>query len=325
MTNLNMSSSFSLNPDTDIPGHRIAFLIPGEVTDGFLSQIAMFNISLRYQPAPLCNARLIAYLGCEDGVEIPERWQHHMKDVEFRLIRRPESESTKMVQGPLRFMIDDTDLDYVFLCDADTLLTGDLNEVLAQLVFGFPVAGAIAHLPPKGMENPEAWQALSQSITGKPIKLRHRYAILNPKISLRAPFYLNYGFVAFRTDALREFQKIYLDINQKAADALAEPRFSGQVGFSLAMNALDWQGSVLPMRFNFPNDMRAYALHPYEGSDIRLIHYLRERSFKRATLFSKQGAFDAFLRSSPQQADQHFHQALMIYTNGEYPFATSVS
>ncbi|MBY6067780.1 hypothetical protein KUW17_13570 [Leisingera aquaemixtae] len=320
-----MVSRFSVAADMGISGNRIAFLIPGEVTDGFLSQVAMFNVTLRSQKAPLCDARLIAFLGCEDGVEVPERWRRHLKDVEFRLIRRPESERQKMVQAPMRFMIDDPDLDYVFLCDADTLLTGDLREVLAQLACGFPVAGALAHLPPRGMETAESWQALSTATTGRPIELRYKYTLTHPNIALRAPFYLNHGFIAFRTDALREFQQLYPELRQKAADVLEMPNFAGQVGLSLTVNALGWEGSVLPLRFNFPNDIRAYAMHPYEGSDIRLLHYLRENAFRRSTLFADKAAFDAFMGSAPQQSDQHFHQALMNLTNGEYPFATDVT
>lgn len=316
-----MTSRFSLTTSKGVLGNRIAFLIPGEVTDGFLSQIAMFNLALRHQDAPLREARLIAYLGCEEGVEVPERWRRHLRDVEFRLVRRPESERQNMVQAPMRFMNDDPDLDYVFLCDADTLLTGDLNEVLAQLAHGFPVVGVLAHVPPKGMDTAQSWQELSMSTTGRPIELRHRYTLASPSFTERAPFYLNHGFIGFRADALREFQKLYPKLRQKAAEVLAMPNFAGQVGLSLTVNALGWEGSVLPLRFNFPNDPKAYALHPYEGTDIRLIHYLRENAFKRSKLFADQAAFDAFLNTPPQIFDQHFHQALMIYTNGEYPFA----
>ena len=60
MCDMNMDKEMA-----SLDGRRICFSIPGEPTDGFLSQISMFNLALRKAPAPLCNARIIAYLGCD--------------------------------------------------------------------------------------------------------------------------------------------------------------------------------------------------------------------------------------------------------------------
>ena len=308
-----------------LDGQRIAFSIPGEVTDGFLSQIAMFNLALRQRPAPLNTARIIAYLGCEAETRIPDRWQPHLKDVEIRFVQRTPGQHDYVVQAARRFTEDDPTLDYVILCDADTLVMGNLDKVLSQLAFGFPIAGVIAHYPPPGITG-QHWQDLSHRLTGRPLAMPYRYTLHNPAAGSeapapQAPFYLNHGFLAFRADALRAFTAPYLKMRKSVEETLETPFFAGQMALALTANALHWTGAALPMRFNFPNDDNATALHAYEAHDIRVLHYLRERSYKRSELFSDPTVFAHFLKQRPEDSNHVVFDAIMQLTQGAYPFS----
>lgn len=307
------------NPAKCTDGKRIGFSIPGEVTDGFLSQIAMFDFALRKLPKPWSDARLLAYLGCEDDTEVPQRWLPYLENVEIHLVRRPRSEEKQYAQASMRFFETDPNLDFVFLCDADTLPIGTLDGALSKLTLGFPVVGALAHAPPEGF-TPKIWETLSQKVCGKSIALPYEYQLLSAAQNSAAPFYLNHGCIGFRMDALREFQGVYTKMRADAKACLVHKEFAGQVGLTLATNLLDWEGCVLPNRFNFPNDHIAFALHYHEGSCARLIHYLRETQFLRSELFASQTAFDAFVAIEPNQQNRAFHAAVLNLTHGVYPF-----
>ncbi len=297
----------------------ICFSIPGEVTEGFLSQIAMFNLALRALPAPLGAARIVVSLGCAPGTSVPARWQPYLRDVEIRLVHRPDSEKQNLIQAPIRFCEDDPTLDYVILCDADTLILGDISEVLHLLGRGFPVAGMIAHFPPFDADE---WGDLSTRLTGSPIEQPYLYTLMDAKTAYtqRAPFYINHGFLAFRADALRTFATPYVQMRKVVAETIERPFFSGQVALSLTLNALGWRGAPLPMRYNFPNDQRAFDLHAHEALDIRVLHYLRERHFQRASLFADAESFHAFIDTPPEAPDAPLHAAIMRLTEGRYPF-----
>lgn len=306
---------------TPVPleARRICFSIPGEMTDGFLSQIAMFRLALRALPAPIGGARIIAYLGCPPGSTVPLRWQPYLHDVEFRLFHEPAPDN-QLIQATQRFCQDDPALDYVILCDADTLILGDITQALVQLAHGFAAAGVIAHAPPCSEKD---WIALSTAITGTPIALPYHYTIWTTSSgpTHRAPFYVNHGFLAFRADALRDFAAPYLEMRKTVASRVERPFFTGQIALALTLHALGWQGAALPMRYNFPNDPRAFDLHNREAQDIRVLHYLREHHFQRASLFADATAFHAFADTLPAPADQPLHDAILRLTGGQYPFS----
>lgn len=312
------------NPVMSIDGKRICFSIPGEVTDGFLSQIAMFRIALRQCPAPTCDARIIAYLGCDGDVNIPERWRKHLEGVDIRLVRMPGDPYGYVAQAKKRFTENDPSLDYVILCDADTLILGDITEAIGRLADGAPVAGVIAHNPPPRYNN-EDWREISTALNGSPVELPYHYTLLPPAPSttpdpLRSPFYLNHGFLAFRADALREFDKPFSQMRDAVAGLIERPNFAGQIGLSLTMQTLGWYGAPLSMRYNYPNDDKALRLHGYEEQEIRVLHYLRENKYRRNELFSKEAVFRSFMAERPEDADRVVFDAIMRLTKGQYPF-----
>ncbi len=307
-----------------LQGDRIALAIPGEINDGFLSQIAAFRLALRRLPPPYGEARILAFLGAKSATEqVPERWCTALQDVDIRIVTRDPTEGY-VPQARARFGIDEPGLDYVFLCDADTLPLGPFDKALSKLLRGAPVVGVVAHGPPPHFRHSD-WNALANELTGTPLTFPHRYTIWRPKNpgmaeAIRAPFYLNHGIVGFRADALRIFHEPYLALRAAVEARVDPPAFAGQMALTLTLHHLGLKGAALPMRFNFPNDDRALALYPKEARDVRLLHVLREARFQRATLFADPGAFATFMSARPEGADALVYDALMRLTCGEYPF-----
>jgi len=310
-----------------VEGRRIALSIPGEMTDGFLSQIALFQRALRRLPAPYRDARILAYLGCNPGTGLPERfpgrWREVLRDVELRPVPHDGTEGY-VPQARARFAEDDPNLDYIFLCDADTLPLGAFDAPLAALVAGAPVTGVIAHGPPPHFGNND-WNALANELTGKPLTFPYRYTIWQaptPALdrAIRAPFYLNHGIVGFRAEALRAFHPVFVRLRAAVARRVAHPAFAGQMALTLAVHVLGWDPVALPLRYNFPNDDRALARHPSEAADLRHLHFLREERFRRETLLADPQAFSAFMAQPPKGADRLLYDGLWALTGGEYPF-----
>lgn len=316
-----MMARDTLHPELP-EGRRIGFLIPGEPTDGFLSQIAMFDLALRHAPAPICDARLIAYLANDRRSTLPERWRAPLNNVEARFVPSQTEDHPYGAHAARRFAEDDPDLDIVILSDADTMVLGDLRDVLRLLAQGFPVTGVIANSPPF---KEDLWANLSTRLTGRAISQPYFYTLMDPATAAlanapRAPFYANHGFLAFRGDALRQFSAPYLKMRMAVTRTMERPFFAGQIAMALTVHALEWHGVALPMRYNFPNDDRALALHRYEAQDVRILHYLRERNYHRSELFASRAGFEKFVQKPPDAADQTLYQALMHLTGGDYPF-----
>ena len=101
---------------------------------------------------------------------------------------------------------------------------------------------------------------------------------------------------------------------------MERPFFAGQIALAMTVHALGWRAAPLPMRYNFPNDDRALALHLHEAQDVRVLHYLRERNYRRTELFASRAGFESYIAKPPDMADQVLHRALMWLTGGEYPF-----
>jgi len=303
---------------------RLAFALAGEVNDGFLSQIAAFRLALQALPKPFKNARILAFLGAEPGQDtVPAPWRRRLGDVDIRIIVHDGQEGY-VPQARARFALDEPGIDYVFLCDADTLPVGPLDAALQALIDGAPVTGVIAHGPPPHFRNSH-WNVLANELTGTPLTFPHRYTIWeapNPELDAasRAPFYLNHGLIGFQAAALCAFYPAFLTLRKAVAERVEHPNFAGQMGLTLAVHQLGWQGAALPMRYNFPSDDRALARHPDEATDLRLLHFLREGRFTRATLFADASAFEAFMATRPDGADALFYDALMRLTGGDYPF-----
>jgi len=319
-----MSASF--NEGFSARNKRICFSIAGESNNHFVSQIAMFNLALRQLPEPYSQAHIKAFLGVEDEHNYDQKWGDHLTNVEIISIKKRNYSSVYIPQALQRFCANYSDYDYVIMCDADTLILGDLDEVLSSLSKQEPIAGVLAHLPPSNFSNPNNnWREISHKLCKKSINLRYKYTLIdyeegqNTK-SLRAPYYLNNGFIAFHAQSFSDFSAVYPNMRELVCELINPPFFAGQIALALTINHLNWEGICLPMRYNFPNDSRAIKQHGSEANDVIVLHYLRENNYSRSTLFSQENTFYQFLELNHTVPDRLVFDAIMKLTKGHYPF-----
>jgi len=313
---------------------KIEFLLCGSATDGFYSQAAMFRLALDHHGGIYRDARVVLCLDSGEPVTTPPRWRPYLERVEIHFApidheivlngERIEYADSRLQSFPLA----DPGADVSFICDADTLLLTPFDPAFIEEVASEPiVAAVIAHLHPGQQDNAgrnhrhldqeAVWHGLFRRALGREAPLDHRYTLEAQE--LRCPFYINYGFVAAQPRLMHRLYAEMVAVEPGVRDFI-ETVFYGQMSFAVAVEACGLQARALPMRYNFPNDARADAMHPRELEHIHLMHYLRTKIFDRQRIFTSAAEVDAFLALPLAGSDLVFQQAVAAMTGGAYPF-----
>jgi len=307
---------------------KICFSIPASPTNGFYSQIAMFRLALDSLGGIYKRAHIIIMLGGAEIMSLPEKWKPHFGNtvkpnwVDSELFQKYGD----FAQGNARFLYDYDAYDIVVFCDADTLLIKQIDDLFIRLQKSPAVIGTIAHytFPHAPGENvDQTWRKLAKQFTGKSIELNYRHTLVsdtNHSEFPNSPFYVNFGFVASTPRIIKTIRDTFLSIRSSIIPLMENPRFTGQVAFTLSLLAHDIPTYAVGLRYNFPNDAVADKLRPKELKDIRLIHYLRTDKFDRQTIFAAEHAFKDFLSLNLNGSNKIFQRHIRKLTNGRYPF-----
>jgi len=306
---------------------KLEFLICGSPNDAFWSQLAMFRLSLNSLGSDFRSARLVLVVADLERVPLPDRWRPFFTDIEVRWAPVESYLDYGDGEGHLFTLIDPT-ADITFLCDADTLLINELpTDFLENIIRDPAICGVIAHIAPpkvdkfghdyKNLANDEFWHQLSQHVLGREIVLPYQYT-LRPQLG-HCPFYINYGFVVGTPDLLMELHR-NLSIVQPAIRKWLDNDFYGQLGIALGVESGNLPTRALPMRYNFPNDVRAEERYPEELTNVLVIHYLRRQIFDRQQIFSNEANFDAFMSIELAGSNAVFQRRVRDLTNAIYPF-----
>lgn len=305
---------------------KIEFLLCGSPTDAFYSQTAMFRLALDSLGGIYRRARLVLSIGDGEVAAVTARWRPHLRDVEvLGMPRTTARESTS--SGMFRYTVLDASCDLSLLCDADTLPLAAIDPAVLQHMAERPaIRGVIAHFPPpfaasgllRGCRSPQdVWQTLARSVLHRPLPLDHRHTLTREPTA--CPFYVNYGVVIGGFESLRALYD-QLRIVQPQARRFLGNEFHAQVGLTLACQAAGLATEALPMRYNFPNDPLADAMHAGELEQVKFMHYLRTEAFDRHRIFASAAEFGSFLRLELSGSNRVFQDRVREITAGTYPF-----
>lgn len=310
---------------------KLDFVIPGSATPAFFSQIAFFRLCLDALGGHYADARVAAVLGDHDSEDIPERWRRHLGNVDVIWAHPPGANNPMhQAQSDGCFQAVRPDADVAFLCDADVAPMRPFDDLLHRIVDQPALAGVIAHYHfapkdgrplPQNERTPETdWPDLARAVIGKPLRLQHRYTLMEPESPQRAPFYINYAVLAGTPQLLKRLQSRDKQIRPKVLD-LCGAFWAYQISLALTVVDLDLPTVSLPMRYNFPNDPIADRLYPQDLNDIAFLHYLRPKQFDRQKIFADPHEFERFLDLPLRGSNAIFQEFVRLRTNGKYPFA----
>ena len=287
----------------------------------------MFRRSLDALGGMYENAAVEVTFGDERIRPLPNRWVPHFNRITTHYV------------DPARYVVDgyfaqidqrwsniEREYDIVVFADADTMVLRRFDELVERLLDEPAVAGTIAHypLPHRPGENPaEIWQSLALEFVGQRVELGYSHTLVaetQPVSKRQCPFYVNFGFVCVSGQLLRTLRDAYLPLRSAVAGKLAKPYFAGQVALTLAAYAKRLPRIALDLKYNFPNDPVAEAMHHSSLIDMRVIHYLRTRHFDRQRIFGSRRSFDEFLDLPLRGSEQVFQDHVRQLTDSAYPF-----
>jgi len=308
---------------------KIEFLLCGSPNDAFYSQTAMFRLALDSLGGIYRQARLVLCLGDHEPVSVPARWRAALRGVD--VLWAPREMFLDIGNGgDFRYDVLDASCDLSLLCDADTLLLQAIDpSELRRMIEQPAVRGVIAHGPPRLTDQdgrnrgtlgiPGFWDQLVQNVLSQPrMDLLHQHTLTPQPVA--CPFYINYGVVVGDFEMLRALYE-QLKVVQPKIRAFLNNRFFAQLALPLGCLGAQLPTETLPMRYNFPNDPLADAMHAEELTQVVFMHYLRTTVFDRHQIFTSALAFQDFMRQELSGSNLVFQNRVRQITGGIYPFA----
>lgn len=164
--------------------------------------------------------------------------------------------------------------DVVLMLDADVLVCGSLDELVASLLAEPAVAGLPAHMSPYDESRWRELFAVAQ-LPEPALDCAPSGAGFFPEArDQRMPPYFNLGVIAAPRELMRRLGAGLVG-EMERVNAFEESYYRCQLAIPLALarQALPWR--ALDARWNFPNDRHFEQALPAAAADVRLLHYLR--------------------------------------------------
>ena len=320
---------------------KVAILIAASPTAAFYSQVAALSRRLRAFRWSHWEPSVHVYVGGDRERDPYGEWRPYLRDVEIAWTSESRfARAGDWAQSDDAFRFAPRDADVLVAMDADTFPITSPEPLLDRVYDSNAVAGVIAHYPPildfvfdqttyrfsarSDQSIRATWARLSDGLVTAPLDFAYSHTLMDPQCSPQqrlTPFYLNFGMVLFPRVAFDQIAPRYLALRALVAQRMSSPDFSGQVALTLAIADTGVRTWALPMRYNFPNDLRAEQLYPEELKQVAIVHYLRTTLFDRHDIFASPDAYASFLRLELSGANQVFRDAVEATLGTVYPFS----
>jgi lipopolysaccharide biosynthesis glycosyltransferase len=181
--------------------------------------------------------------------------------------------------------------------DADTIVLGALDPLIAQCQACPAVYGMVTHISP--LQDHQSWgdYFASYGLPSPETPFEHTgWGYMETRPSHRfCPPYFNLGVIVGPTAMMRQIGGHIYDA-MDASDRVLTTSYKCQIGLTLAIAKCGLPAVCLPCRWNFANDVNLEALHPEEAREARVIHYLREhQAIDRESMFNHREGMLRFL------------------------------
>jgi hypothetical protein len=288
--------------------------VPISPTPMFLNMAHYLTRSLRVRGGAYRDAPLVLTIGAEtrdpdlarqhpwmadNGVEV--RW------VDEDLFSRESWYATACERFRYEFKSD-----VVLALDADTLIAGPLDELVAEAYRTRALCGVVAHMPP--LAHRDQWQEIYRAVGLGELKTpcEHTgWGYMFSDASMRyCPAYFNLGVLAAPAAVMGSLGKDIYDL-MAAIDATQRTMYRVQIAVSLAVTKFSLPFRALPFRWNFVNDPLLEALHASELGDVRIIHLLRKHQLHKDELYANLDSVEAMLARTDLRVINELAQRLL--------------
>ncbi|TRD15634.1 hypothetical protein [Palleronia caenipelagi] len=286
------------------------FAVAASPNEGFLGQIAALYTSIIAQPWERYRPVLRVCFGGQIPADLAQRWAGLLSKIEYVCISPERLTPDHLTQVIERFYVIPPLTKVAVFCDADVLVTGPLEDMFDRIGPEADIAGCLAHFPPpgRGKKSANFWQTHYRRFCASCFPdrdapaLEKSFAYSGPPFDA-APAYYNYGFVVMHPDASERIREDFVTAFTYARDVINSRYFSAQVGLTLSLTVNGLRAVDLGMSYNMPNDRMGQA-HLEKGNPPHVIHYLREKAFKRSVLFATRQAVQEFVTTPRTHVDE---------------------
>ena len=274
--------------------------VPISPTPAFFNKVHFLAASVRRFGGPLAGSRIVVTVGDEGRGELAARlpWSDEY-GIEWRWTADERFAAHGMYATALERFTYDFEEPYALFLDADTLVTNALGTAELPQTEGF--AGVTAHVTfaADGRRSVDEWRAVfdEAGLGEPPLVCRHSgWGVLDWDVDRRyCPPYFNLGVLFASREAARAVgRQIYSELEH--VNRRLETFFRCQIALTLALIRLGIPWRELPLRLNFPNDVRFWRAYPAEAREARIVHYWSESELHRVTDFESLDAVDALLK-----------------------------
>jgi hypothetical protein len=279
--------------------------VPISPRDFFFNRVRYIARSLRCFGGDLADSRIVVHVGDpsppvdldrllpwarEEGIEW--RW------VDDEFFRRWYDSGNPYIATMMNRFRGGFDSQYVIIADADVIFLRDPSALFSLLTHELDVAGVMAHVSPFPDDTHADWWNRMFSAFGLPppiTEFEHSgWGIMCQEENSRyAPAYFNSGMMIATGEAMNRmvpFALPALDAVRSEADTF----FFDQIAFTLMMYKACVNKKLLPMRFNFPNQLEFETKYKADAASICVLHYLRTDVIDRDHIFASEENIRSF-------------------------------
>lgn len=187
--------------------------------------------------------------------------------------------------------------DNVLALDHDVIALRPFDDLIELIETRPSVAGVMAHVTPFPSPDPTDhdrwWRELYSFMKLPSPDFAHEHSgfgIMEIRPQRRfSPAYLNSGVVLAPAPLFEKLWPSYLEATNALGSIMQSYSFD-QISFTLALAKEQLPYSLLPLRFNFPNDPLFDKAYAHELDDARFLHFLRTSVIDRTSSFQNLSA-----------------------------------
>jgi len=286
-------------------------------TEAFLLRVQLLAASIRRNAGAFAQSRIVVTVSrdCEPwDIAAAYPWSQEL-GIEWRWVPEDLWNRHGIYGSALARFRWESDAPYVIHLDADTIVTGPLDDLPQRT--GDGLGGVIAHVAPSAFgipfrdgqvhHGPAFWDELyaAASLAAPILASEHSgWGVMDVDVARRwCPPYFNLGLLAGTREVMQGLAEA-IELQIATVESAIDTHFRCQLAVTLALAATETPSVDLGLQFNFPNDDAFGAAYPQAARDTRLVHYLRGGEFERERDTASLDALDGFLArslTSPQQ------------------------
>jgi hypothetical protein len=288
----------------DVPEPTVEIHVPISPTRPFFTMVRYLAASLHRNGGLGDRARLIVTVGADEDprdLRAEQPWSI-AAGVEWRWLPRERFRLLSFFATAADRLHHAFTADVVFMLDADTLVTGSLADLVADVHSGGRLHALVAHVSPfleeRTRSNREWWNAVFAAAELPPpvFDCRHSgWGVMTRDPEYRdCPAYFNGGVVVAPASVMSALGRSF-DADLAAVGGVLDTYFRCQIAIALsvARGRLPW--TELAIRYNYPNDAGMHARYAAEAADVRIFHYMRTGDLDKMRDFDGTAAVERLL------------------------------